>query len=222
MIEDKTFIEVEYTGRIKDDENRVFDTTSEEVAKKEEIHNPNAQYGPVIVCIGQGQLLKGIEEGLKGKKEGKYSFDLQPEEAFGKKNAGLIQLIPTNKLQKENIQPVPGLQLNIDGSIATVRTVSGGRTIVDFNHPLSGKEVHYDVEVKRIVTNPQEQLDGLLDRLGVPCDVEVKEDKATIKLEKELPPGGDEELKKYLKDLVKIKEINFVTAEHKNLNSTAK
>lgn len=219
MIEDKTFIEVEYTGRIKDENNRVFDTTNEEIAKKEKIHNPNAQYGPVIVCIGQGQLLKGIEEGLKGKTVGKYSFDLKPEQAFGKKTAELIQLIPTNKLLKEKIQPVPGLQLNIDGSIATIKSVSGGRTIVDFNHPLAGKEVHYDVTVKRIVTDAKEQLESLLDKLGIDCSVEVKDNKAIIKLKNKLPEKGEEKLKKYLKELVKVEEVNFVTAEHKNLNT---
>jgi len=219
MIQAKTFIEVEYTGRLKDEENKVFDTTDENLAKKKEINNPNARYGPIIVCIGQGQLLKGIEDGLIGKKEGKYSFDLEAENAFGKKSSQLIQLIPTNKLLKEKIQPTPGLQLNIDGNLATVRSVSGGRTIVDFNHPLAGKNVHYDIEVKRIVTNPQEQLNGLLDRMGVECTVEVKEEKAEITLKKQIPKEGIEELKKYLKELVDVKEINFVTSEHKNLNS---
>ncbi len=218
MIQDKTFIEVEYTGRLKEDDT-VFDTTNEELAKKEGVHNKYASYGLVIVCIGQGQLVKGIEEGLKGKKEGKYTFDLKPENAFGKKSTQLIQLMPTSKLLKEKIQPVPGLQLNIDGNIATVRSVSGGRTVVDFNHPLAGKEVVYEVEVKRIVTNPKEQIEGLLGRLGLEASVEVKDKKADLKTKNELPKESQEELKKYLKELVDV-EINFVTGEHKNLNTS--
>ncbi|MBI4918295.1 peptidylprolyl isomerase [archaeon] len=217
MIQDKTFIEVEYTGRLKDD-NKIFDTTNEELAKKEGIHNKNASYGPVVVCVGQGQLVKGIEEELKGKKEGKYIFDLKPENAFGKKSTQLIQLMPTSKLLKEKIQPVPGLQLNIDGNIAIVRSVSGGRTVVDFNHPLAGKEVVYEVEVKRILTDPKEKIEGLLGRLGLETSVEVKDRTAEIKTKNEIPKESQEELKKYLKELVEV-EINFVTGEHKNLNT---
>ncbi|MBI5066402.1 FKBP-type peptidyl-prolyl cis-trans isomerase [Candidatus Woesearchaeota archaeon] len=219
MIKEKTFIEVEYTGRLKET-NQVFDTTNEELAKKEKVHNPNAKYGAVIICVGQGQLLKGIENGILGKEPGKYSFDLKPEDAFGKKRTDLIRLIPTTKLLKEKIQPMVGLQLDIDGSVGLVKSVSGGRTIIDFNHPLSGKEVHYDLEIKRIVTDAKEQIKGMLDRLGMENEVELKEQKASIKLKAKLPKEAQEELKNYLKHAVDIKEVDFVTSEHKSLNSS--
>lgn len=219
MIKEKTFIEVEYTGRIKET-NQVFDTTNEELAKKEKVHNPNAKYGSVVICVGKGQLLKGIETGILGKGPGKYSFDLKPEEAFGKKNTELIRLVPTTKLLKEKIQPMVGLQLDIDGAVGIVRSVSGGRTIVDFNHPLSGKEVHYDLEIKRIVTDVKEQIKGMLDRLGIANEVELKEQKASIKLKAKIPQEAQNELIKYIKDAVEIKEVDFVTSEHKSLNSS--
>ncbi len=219
MIKEKTFIEVEYTGRLKET-NQVFDTTNEELAKKEKVHNPNAKYGAVVICVGQGQLLKGIEKGILGKEPGKYIFDLKPEEAFGKKSTELIKLIPTTKLLKEKIQPIVGLQLDIDGAVGVVKSVSGGRTIIDFNHPLSGKEVHYDLEIKRIVTDVKEQIKGMLDRLGIENEVEFKEQKATIKLKTKLPTEAQEELVKYIKNAVEIKEVDFVTAEHKSLNSS--
>jgi len=89
----KDFIEVEYTGKIKDG-NIIFDTTDEKVAKENNLE-ANSDYGPVVICIGEQQLLKGLDKNLEGKDIGKeYDIDIDPEDGFGKKNAKLIQLIP--------------------------------------------------------------------------------------------------------------------------------
>ncbi|EFK97351.1 peptidylprolyl isomerase FKBP-type, partial [sediment metagenome] len=49
---------------------------------------------------------------------------------------------------KDSIRPMPGLPVNIDGMYGIIRTVAGGRVIVDFNHPLSGKEIVYNSKLK--------------------------------------------------------------------------
>ena len=59
-INKKDFVEVEYTGSTKED-NLIFDTTSAEVAKENNIYAEKMQYGPVVVCIGEGQILEGLE-----------------------------------------------------------------------------------------------------------------------------------------------------------------
>ena len=80
------FVELEYTGVLKD-LNAVFDTTSEETAKKEGIHDPKMTYGPVSICIGQGQILQGLDSSLEGLEVGKeHELTLPPEKAFGKKD----------------------------------------------------------------------------------------------------------------------------------------
>ncbi len=154
------FVEIEYTGKLKD-ENIIFDTTDEKVAKENKLHGHD--YGPIIICVGEEQLLKGLDKNLEGKETGKeYDFDIKPEDAFGKKNAKLIQLIPTNKFKQQKIQPMPGMQLNIDGVVGTVKTVSGGRTLVDFNHPLAGKELSYKIKINKKITDDKEKLSGYL------------------------------------------------------------
>ena len=87
------FVSIEYTGRIKDT-GQVFDTTSEEIAKKEKIHNPKMAYAPVTICIGQNQVLAGIDAALIGKEENKsFTLILEAEKAFGRKNPRLLKLI---------------------------------------------------------------------------------------------------------------------------------
>lgn len=215
-IQEGDFVEVEYTGKLKED-NSVFDTTDIKVAKDSGIFSENMAYGSVIVCVGQGHILKGLEKHFVGKGAGKFAVSLAPEEAFGKKNAGLIQLIPQKKFTENKIQPVPGLQINIDDSLGIVRRVGGGRILVDFNHPLSGKEVVYDVDIKRVVTDKKEQLSGLLSILmkQKPVDIKIANDEAEVTLKIALPDKVAEHMSKEFCSLVKLKKIVFKKAEEK-------
>ena len=199
-IKQNDFIEIEYTGRVKDG-NIIFDTTDEAVAKAHDL--PKAMYGPVVIVMGQGQLIKGLEEKLVGKEPGAYTIELTAEQAFGKKNAKLIQMIPTKKFLEQKIQPVPGLQLNIDGMTCTVRQVTGGRAMVDFNHPLSGKDVVYDIKIIKVVNDKKEQLKAVFAMLLNINDpgISIDGSKAKITLKQELPAQIIPELQKKLKEL---------------------
>ncbi len=202
-IKEKDFVELEYTGRIKDG-NVIFDTTDEAVAKANDL--PRAQYGAVVVCIGQGQLLKGLEEKLVGKEPGSYTIELAAEHAFGKKNAKLIQMVPARKFAEQEIQPVPGLRLNIDGTICTILQVTGGRVMVDFNHPLASKDILYDVKISKIVTDKKEQLKALFVMfLDIkPKAIAVEGGKAKVELEQQLPEPLIPELQKKIAELVGV------------------
>jgi len=199
-IKQNDFVEVEYTGRLKES-NVVFDTTDAEVAKAHDL--PKAHYGPVVIVMGQGQMLKGLEEQLVGKEPGAYKVELSPEKAFGKKDAKLIQMVPATKFRQQKIQPVPGLQLNIDGMICTVRQVTGGRVMVDFNHPLSGKDVIYDIRISKVVTDKKEQLKAVIAMLLNITDatMTVEGDKAKVAFKQELPEPLVPELQKKFKEL---------------------
>ena len=210
------FVEIEYTGKLKE-ENVVFDTTNEAVAKEHNLSG-SASYGPVIVCIGEQQILKGLDKNLEGKEIGKeYDVDIKPEDAFRNKNAKLIQLIPTNKFKQQKIQPMPGMQMNIDGMLGTVKTVSGGRTLVDFNHPLAGKELLYKIKINRKITDDKEKLSGYLKlSLGTKdFDAEINNNNAKISLKKEIPKEVQETLNKKIIELIpNIKKVEFTTTEN--------
>ncbi len=214
------FIEVNYTGKLKED-NAIFDTTDEKLAKEANIHSENIAYGPVIICVGKGQILKGLEHKFIGKKPGKFSVDLSPEQGFGKKDAGLIQLIPNKKFVENKIQPMMGLQVNIDGALGIVRRVGGGRVLVDFNHPLSGREVTYDIDVKRIVTDKKEQIKGLLSILMKikPVNIIIEKDEAIIELKQELPQKVADHMSKEFCGMVMLKKVTFKKAEQKKEES---
>lgn len=204
------FIEINYTGRLADGEKETFDTTIESVAKKEGIHSPKTTYGSVIVIVGEGHVIPGIDKQIVGKDIGKHTFHIEDVDAFGKKNAKLLRLIPAKIFSRDNVKPFPGLQVNVDGQIGIVRTVSGGRIIVDFNHPLSSKDVEYDVEVIRIVKDKKEQIESIFKLMGVPIErVEADDKKATIFTKTLLPQQLTEPLTKDLIRLTGLEEITF-------------
>jgi len=216
-VSNKDFIEIEYTGKLKE-ENVIFDTTDEKVAKENNLESHG--YEPVIICVGEQQLLKGIDKNLEGKDIGKeYDFVINPEDAFGNKNAKLIQLIPTSKFKKQNIQPMPGLQLNIDGMVGTIKTVSGGRTMVDFNHPLAGKELAYKIKINKKITDDKEKLQGYLKlSLGTKdVETEISNSEAKVIVKNEIPKEAEERLRNKISELIPtIKKVEFTIGQQKN------
>ena len=221
IIKKNDFVEIEYTGIIKD-EGTVFDTTIEKVAKENNIYDKHSDYSAMVVCIGENHMLKGLEEQVVGKETGKeYTLDVPMDKAFGKKDGKLIQLIPTSKFRQQKIEPMVGLQLNIDGVFGMVKTVSGGRCYVDFNHPLSGKDLVYKVKINRVVDDDSEKLKSLL-RMHLhikDANIEIKEGAADVKVSHAIPKEAQEELKETAsKTIPSIKSINFTAADKKQPN----
>lgn len=215
-IQKNDFVEIEYTGKLKET-GSIFDTTDEALAKKEEIYSAKTKYGPLTVCIGQQNLVQGLDNALIGKEIGKeLEISLVPEEAFGKKNAKMIQLIPTKKFMQQGINPLPGLQVNIDGIMGLVKKTGGGRTMVDFNHPLAGQEIVYKVKVNKKVDNPEQKIKSILELLLNAKDVQVKmnNDIAEVKFKNsdKIPEQIKNEIIKKIKELVKeLKEIKIMS-----------
>jgi FKBP-type peptidyl-prolyl cis-trans isomerase 2 len=205
------FVEIEYTGTLADS-GEVFDTTSEKVAKEHEMWSKDDTFGSRVICLGENQVLQGIDANLIGREPGmEYTFTLKPEEAFGKKDAKLIQLIPTAKFRKEKIEPEVGLQINIDGAMGTVRSVAGGRTLVDFNHPLSGKDVVYTVNLIKVIDQNEDKIKAVIkNELGQDAEVNVVEKSVSITLKKKMEKEIENVLAERIKSLVPdITNIRF-------------
>ncbi|HDN05973.1 MAG TPA: peptidylprolyl isomerase, partial [Candidatus Bathyarchaeota archaeon] len=77
------FVLIEYVGKVKET-GEVFDTTIEEVAKKERLYKEGEIYEPKLVVIGEGWVLKALDESLTTMEIGKKaSVEIPPEKAFG-------------------------------------------------------------------------------------------------------------------------------------------
>ena len=210
-LKEKDFIEIDFTGRVKD--GGVFDSTiKEELKKINSESDSKIEAKPFIFSIGQGMFLKALDEFLIGKGEGEtYTIELEPEKAFGKRNVAFIQRIPSKIFKEKRITPFIGLVLNFDGRMGKVIAVSGGRVMVDFNSPLAGKEVVYEIRILRKIENSKEKIKALNEfffRKNI--DFEIKEKKIIFSADKDFAKIIElfkDKFKEILNLDVEVKEI---------------
>ncbi|MEM5793189.1 MAG: peptidylprolyl isomerase [Candidatus Aenigmatarchaeota archaeon] len=216
------FVRINYIGRIKES-GLIFDLTDEEVAKKEDVYNPHLKYGPIPVIIGSNFLIKGLEDALKDMKVGeKRHISLKPKEAFGERSEKLVKTIPESEFTKQNMVPYQGMVVNINNLRGRVMSVSGGRVKIDFNHPLAGKEVEYDIEIKEEIKNEKDKIFSILEFFYNPIGgekVEIKGEEVDIFInpENELPRQIKIEISNLVSKWIGLKKIRFIEEYSPNI-----
>lgn len=198
-------MDLEFVGRL--DDGKIFDLNNKEVAKAEGFTD---ELDRVVVCVGEREVVEGLDDALVDKEVGsEFKVDVPCEKAFGKKNAKLYQLVAANKFKDQKINPHPGLQVNIDGRVGVIKTVSGGRIMIDFNHPLGGRDLKYDAKILKVVEDVNDKVEfSLKNLIGQKIPFEYKEGKLTVKIE--FPDPIKKELGEKLKERIKeIKDIDF-------------
>lgn len=163
-IQKSDFIVVDYTGKVKET-GEVFDTTSEETAKEKKLYNEGDIYEPRLVVVGEGWVLKALDEALLTFKIRKNeSVEIPPENAFGNRDPEKVKLVPLRRLAARGITPKLGAQVEYDKRLATVRTMGSGRVTLDFNPPLAGKTLVYEVSIKKKLKTAEEKISALIHR----------------------------------------------------------
>lgn len=110
---------------------------------------------PFEFRAGSKQVIPGFEEALLGMKAGeKKSFQVSPDKGYGEENPKGIQKVERDKLPKD-INPEVGMTLSAqmpNGQTIPARIVEVKDDIVilNFNHPLSGKILNFEVEIVEI------------------------------------------------------------------------
>jgi FKBP-type peptidyl-prolyl cis-trans isomerase SlyD len=137
-IHDGAIVTIDYT--LTDDTGAVIDST----AGKE----------PLTYIQGAGQIVPGLERALDGLKAGdQKKVEVRPEEGYGMPDEKAFQELPKDKIPPD-AQKVGALLMtkSSDGRMIPIRVhkITGDTVVVDFNHPLAGKTLHFDVKVKDI------------------------------------------------------------------------
>jgi FKBP-type peptidyl-prolyl cis-trans isomerase 2 len=183
------FIEIDFTAKFKESGD-VFDSTISKELKKLSSH---AIAKPFTFALGQEMFLPGISNFLIGKEvetfPKDFTIELKPENAFGPRNASEVKMIPMKVFREHNVQPIPGVSLDFDGRIAKILSVSGGRVLVDFNNPLAGKEVVYEVKVLAKIDDLNQKIKALNEFLfKKDFSFKVSGKKVTIEVEQGMKP----------------------------------
>ena len=124
-----------------------------------EIDNTRGREEPVSLVMGDGSLLPGFEKALFGLRAGdRRTVSLPPEESFGPWNAENIQTFDTVKFEQ---RPIIGHMIEFEDKaksslFGVVKSVNDDITEIDFNHPLAGKNITFEVEIFKVTPAGQQ------------------------------------------------------------------
>lgn len=159
-----TLLLIDYTAKVKDT-NEVFETTKEDDAKSNSIHDANMKYQPRLVSVGESWVLKGLDDALLNTSAGdKLTVEVPPEKGFGTRDTSKVRMIPLRKLGEDAEKTSVGDAIEVDERSGIVRFIGSGRVQVDFNHRFAGKTILYDVNVIKSLDTDNDKIMGLLKR----------------------------------------------------------
>ncbi|MGC9099505.1 MAG: FKBP-type peptidyl-prolyl cis-trans isomerase [Candidatus Micrarchaeia archaeon] len=213
---DGDFVEIEYTAwRVAD--NSIAFTTDKKKAEESGKYNKDAKYGPQLIIIGKGDTIKGLEKAIREMNVNETKkIELSPDEAFGERNPDLVRVMSLSDFRSRDINPYPGMQLEIDGYIATVKSVNSGRVLVDLNHPLAGEKLLYEVKIDRLITGEKEKADVLAKSHNIDAKkIEIANGIARITISSDTKKDADYFVNKELlvQDMLKYLNVNKVVIE---------
>ncbi len=170
---------IDYVAKVKET-NEVFDTTKEDVAKKEHLHKEGELHEPKLVVIGESWVLKALDDALLDMELNKpQTVEISPEKGFGQRDPEKIKRVPIKQLYAKEINPVVGARIEFQGKNATIRSIGAGRVLLDYNPPLAGKTLIYDIAITSKLEKATEKISALIHR-RVPV-VEQEKFKLTLK-----------------------------------------
>jgi len=211
----KDFVELKFSGYAN---GELFDSNIEEDLKK---LNPKAKPKELIIAIGQGMIVEGLDRELDGKEIGKeYEIEVKAKDGFGERKRELVKTIPLKVFTEKEIYPRAGMVLTMDNMLARVIAVSGARVVTDFNNPLASKDLKYKIKIVRKIDDEKEKAKALFEFVFrfVP-EFEIKE---------EIVVRGPKVLEHYVKRFSdKFRELigkglKFEEKEEMKANSDAK
>jgi peptidylprolyl isomerase len=219
-LEKGDFVLIDLTGRAEDT-GEIIETSVEETAKNTGVYSEERTYGPRIVVVGEGWLMKGLDNGLIGLKVGaEAKIEVQPQDAFGERDPDKVKMVPYRLLRSKGVNPSVGAQVEYEGRTALVRSIGAGRVQLDYNPALAGRKLLYDVKILKRFETDEEKVKALIQRRIAGIDLEkfglkVMKKKVSIDVPEEVLYGENLQLVKrglsldIMKFFPNVEEVSF-------------
>ena len=126
-------------------------TIEYEVNDGNQVVDSNVGGAPLVFMFGKGQIIPGLENGIANMSVGeKGDVHVKAEDAYGPYNDEAIQEVPKDQFAGIDLQE--GMTLygqGEDGSTVQVivKEIGDESVIIDFNHPLAGKDLMFTVTI---------------------------------------------------------------------------
>lgn len=118
---------------------------------------------PLTYLHGEGQIVPGLESALEGLAVGdSKQVVVAPAEGYGEHDPRGLQVVPRGALPP-GFEPQVGMALTAEGEDGepvpfSIREVRLDDVVIDLNHPLAGKTLHFDVTVREVRAATPEEL----------------------------------------------------------------
>lgn len=206
---------VDYIGK---SEGEIFDLTVEEKAEEEGMAE-GRDLKPIPVLIGKNYVIEGFEEALLDMEVGEQrEVEIPSEKAYGERDSDKVETYPEKEFKKQDINVRVGEELMIGNQRGKVVSKGSGRVRVDFNHPLAGKDLEYDIRVREKVEEDRKIAEYIMDyRIGHGSeDLEFEEDQVIIPgthshgdHEHRLPDEARQKLEEEITEHTDFEEVEF-------------
>ena len=178
---DGDFVKVDYSAWRAAD-SKLVSTTIKKVAEENKELDEHARYEPQLIVIGKGIAIKGVEKAVRsmGLNESQ-KVEIEASDAFGERNSELVKVMSLADFKKRDIDPYPGMQLDLDGMVALVKSVNSGRVVVDANHPFAGERMVYEIKVVAKLDKDDDKVRAIAGTYSLtPDSVSVKDGKVNV------------------------------------------
>lgn len=143
-------VKVDYVGTLED--GSMFDTSIAAKAQEGGVFDEARPYEPLTVNLGKGEVIPWFENGITGMKVGETKkITLTADEAYGQPREELIQKVPADTFSWSELIPEVGKTYNFGIAQGTIKDVNDTEITIDFNHPLAGKTLIFDLTVTDII-----------------------------------------------------------------------
>ena len=142
-------VEINYT--LKGDSGEVIDSSKE--------------MGPLTFIMGKKNIIPGLESEIEGKKLGDtFNVTIKPEDAYGVRNEAMVQSVPKSQFGEDADKVEVGHQFQVQNEndqlmLVMVIEIEGDEIVLDANHPMAGKTLHFDVEIVSVRDATPEELE---------------------------------------------------------------
>jgi len=223
------FILIDYVAKVKET-NEVFDTTKEDVAKKEHLHKEGQIHEPELVVVGEGWVLKTLDESLTTLElNTPATVEISPEKGFGQRDPTKIKRVSIKQLYAKEINPVVGARIEYQGKSATIRSIGAGRVLLDFNPPLAGRTLVYEVTITVKLEKAEDKIGALIHRrvpmieqnkfkltiAGIDLTIDMPEESFYVEGIQIAKRGIAMDIQKFVPELAETKFVETFKAEPK-------
>lgn len=117
---------------------------------------------PLAILAGHGNIIPGLDKALEGHVAGdSFGVDVPAAEAYGERRDGLAQRVPKKHFNEQKL--APGMQVvlntNFGPRAVTIQKVGMSVVDVDLNHPMAGKDLHFDIEIVDVREASKEEIE---------------------------------------------------------------